>query len=111
MLFPELDADPFVHGEELKDIWIAVLRTALSDYWRGIRNGQHLKFLRGDEVTHLNRHDSESFTRWLTAAHWLTSDETCPRSFLWLAKHLQLEPEDVYSRMQAVPEDIEEEDD
>lgn len=89
--------------EDCRDLWIAVLRLSLEDYWRGIRKHQHRK-LYVIRVRHNGRSDQEDFQAWLSAAHWLLSKDTSKRSFLWLAQQLRLDPDDVYSRMKNPPE-------
>jgi hypothetical protein len=88
--------------DDYKDLWIAVLRRTMEDYWTGIRKGQHRK-LGAVRIVHHGRRDAEEFQDWLNAANWLLSTDTAPRSFLWLAGLLQLDPELVYVRMKKPP--------
>jgi hypothetical protein len=99
-LWPDSDDERFL--EDYKDLWIAVLRRSLEDYWQGIRKGQHKK-LGAIRIIHRGRRDAEEYRDWLNAAHWLLSDDTRPRSFCWLMKILRLEPDVVRSRMNNPP--------
>lgn len=88
--------------EDYKDLWIAILRRSLEDYWHGQRRGQYKKF-GTSPLVHSGRRDAEEYRDWFNAAHWLLSEDTRPRSFCWLMKILRLEPDVVRSRMNNPP--------
>lgn len=98
--------------EDYKTVWIAVLKLAVEDYWRGIRSGQHKKLAAARPV-HRGRRDAEAFRDWLDAAHWLLSEDAGPRSCRWLLPLIQLDRVVLLDRMKHPPvrcvPDIEEE--
>lgn len=97
------DEEGLIYGEEYKDLWIAVLRTSLDDYWRGIRQGQAARFLSEEPPKFRTRHEAECYRNWYQAGHWLLSDSIEPRSCRWLLKQLGLDHDVVLSRMTNPP--------
>jgi hypothetical protein len=106
------DGDDTRWGEDYRDMWIAVLKLTVEDYWRGIRKGQHKK-LAAIRLIHRGRRDAEEFRDWLDAANWLLSEDTTPRSCRWLLAIIRLDPATLLDRMKNPPvrvvPDIEEE--
>lgn len=96
------DSDDPRWCEDYKDMWIAVLKLTVEDYWRGIRKGQHLKLAAARPI-HRGRRDAEEYRDWLDAANWLLSDATTVRSCRWLLSLIKLDPAILLDRMKNPP--------
>ena len=87
--------------DEYKDLWVGVIRVSYDDYQRGLRQGQHHKFVMWDPK-HRNPEDARDYRRWVAAAHWFWSESAVPRTFRWLMEILRADPDEIRNRLDTV---------